>query len=147
MAKQKRRLEIATGTAGVSNQFIDMDFVNDAMVNLHGLHVSVALEPEDADANANGMVGVWVLPGGVIQNADLPQNIGAWGDEKFSQYLWGWEAWAASNQTPYHWNFRPKTSRNMARESRIVLHILNAGVSAGLVRQNSAITGFVTPVN
>ncbi len=147
MAQQKRRLEVSTGTQGIANSYVDMDFENDAMVNLHGLHVSVALEPQDQDANTNGIMGVWTLPGGVIQNADLPQNYGAWGNEDFSQYLWGWTTFTASNQTPFHWDFRPSTTRNKARGSRIVLQILTAGVSAGLVRVNTALTGFVTPVN
>jgi len=147
MAKQKRRLETATGTAGVSNNFIDMDFVNDAMVNLHGFRASIALEPENADANANGIIAIWDLPGGVIQNADLPAGFGDFGNEDFSQYLWGWTAWAASNQTPFQWDFAPTTTRNKARDSRVVAHILVNGVSAGLVRQNTLLTGFVTPVN
>ena len=145
MAKQKRRLEVATGTASVSNNFIDVDFVNDAMVNLHGLRVNVALEPQDAGANSNGIIAVWDLPGGVIQNTDLPLSFGAFGDEDFSQYLWGWTTFVASNETPYHWEFAPSTTRNKARDSRIVVQILLAGVSGGLVRHNTVITGFVTP--
>ncbi len=148
MAKsQKRRLEVSTGTIGIANAYIDLEFLNDAMVNIHGYRATVAIEPQDGDANANGILGVWVLPGGVIQNGDLPQNFGEWGDEDFSQYLWGYEVWAATNQTPYHWKFSPDTTRNMARGSRIVLHILQAGISAGVSRLNTSQTGFVTSVN
>ena len=145
MAKQKRRLEVATGQSGVSNNFIDMTFINDASVNLHGLRVGVAIEPENADANANGMICVWDLPNDLIQNTDLPLNFGAFGDEDHSQYIWGWIPWVASNQTPFHWEFAPNTTRNKARDSRIVVQILIAGISAGLARHNTSITGFVTP--
>jgi len=148
MAKnQKRRLEVTTGTAGVANSFIDMEFENDAMVNLHGYRATVAIEPQDADANSNGIMGVWVLPGGVILNGNLPQLYGEWGDEDFSQYLWGFKAWGATNQTPFHWEFSPTTTRNMARGSRIVLHILQAGISGGISRINTTQTGFVTSVS
>jgi len=143
---QKRRLESATGDFGIGNSFIDMEFIDDAMVNLHGLHVSVALEPENADANANGAIRVWVLPGGVIQNGDLPATFGAFGNEDFTQYIWGQVSWNCSNQTPYHWNFMPKTTRNMARGSRIVVQILLAGITAGELSQNTLITGFVSAV-
>jgi len=51
----------------------------------------------------------------------------------------------ATNQRPFFWNFRPKTSRNMARGSRIVVQILQEGISAGVSRQNTLITGHVTP--
>jgi len=145
MAKnQKKRLEVSTGATGIANSFIDMEFVNDAQVNMHGYIAQVAIEPENADANANGMVAVWVLPGGVIQNGDLPAFYGSFGDEDFSQYLWAFTPWTASNQTPFHWMFAPGTSRNMARDSRVVLQIRVEGVSAGQVRQNTTQSCFVT---
>jgi len=147
MSKQKRRLEVATGTPGIGNSFIDINFVNDAMVNFHGCRVNVALEPQDADANANGAIIVWVLPGGVIQNTDLPATFGGLGNEDFSQYIWGWTPFAVSNQTPFNWEFAPDTTRNMARDSRIVVQIRTEGISAGLVRQLTMITGFVTPTS
>ena len=143
---QKRRLEVATGTPGIGDSFIDIDFEDDAMVNFHGLRVNVALEPQNADANSNGVIAVWNLPGGVIQNSDLPTTFGAFGDEKFSQYLWGWTTWASSNQTPFHWEFAPATTRNKARDSRVVVQIHIAGITQGVMQQNTLITGFVTPV-
>jgi len=145
MAKlQKKRLEVSTGTAGISNSFIDMEFVNDANVNLHGYIAQVAIEPQDGEANCNGIIAVWVLPNALIQNADLPQFYGSFGDEDHGQYLWGFVPFAATNQTPYHWKFDPGTSRNMARDSRIVLQIRIEGISAGIARINSTQSGFVT---
>ncbi len=145
MAKlQKKRLEVSTGTSGIGNSFIDMQFVNDAMVNVHGYIAQVAIEPQDADANANGMIIVWSLPNDLITNADLPTSLGAAGNEEHSQYIWGWTTYATSNQTPFHWEFAPTTTRNKARDSRVVVQIIVNGLSAGLVRQNTLITGFVT---
>jgi len=141
---QKKRLEVSTSDPGISNNFIDMEFENDANVNVHGYIAQMAIEPQDADANANGIVGVWVLPGGIIQNADLPLTFAGWGNEDFGQYLWGMTPWTASNQTPFHWKFDPKTSRNMARDSRIVLHVRVEGITAGLVRLNTTQSAFVT---
>jgi len=144
MSKQKRRVEVATGTAGVSNNFIDIAFDNSTEVNVHSFRVDSAVEPQDTDANCNGIWAVWVLPGGVIQNTDLPLSFGAFGDEDFAPYLWGIGVFVASNQTPAHWEFTPKTSRNIQRGGRIVYHLLLAGVSAGLVRHNTSITCYTT---
>ena len=123
-----------------------MDFVDDANVNVHGYIAQAGIEPEDADANCNGIMGVFVLPGGVIQNTDLPSTYGLWGDEDHSQYLWGYVPFCASNQTPFHWKFAPKSSRNMARGSRIVFDIRIDGISAGLARIVTTQSCFVTSV-
>ena len=123
-----------------------MTFINDAQINLHGYRAEIALEPQDADANANGMVAVWVLPNMTIQNSDLPILYGEFGDEDRSQYLWALSPWIASNQTPTKWEFAPGTSRNMARDSRIVLQILVNGLTAGALRINTTQTGFVSSV-
>ena len=147
MATNKRRLEVSTSNPGISVNFIDMEFINDAMVNLHGYRAMLAIEPEDADANCNGIWAVWVLPNNTITNGQLPATYGAFGDEDRSQYLWGYGPFAATNQTPFHMEFAPKGTRNMARDSRVVLEIRIEGVSAGLVRLNTTQMGFVTQVN
>ena len=142
MAKSKRRVEVTTSAVGVSNNFIDVDFVDDAIVNVHGYIATVMVEPQDADANSNGILAVWVLPGGVIQNTDLPGTLSAYGNEDFAPYLWAMKTWGASNQTPFHWEFHPKTTRNMQRGSRIVLEVTQEGISAGLSRLNTSQTMF-----
>ncbi len=147
MVQNKRRIETSTGTPGApSVNFIDVTFENDTVVNVHGYRAEIALEPQDADANANGIVAVFVLPGGVIQNSDLPATIGDFGNEDFSPYLWGISPWVASNQTPFHWLFDPKSTRNMQRGSRIVLEVYIQGLSAGLARLNTTQTMFTSPV-
>ena len=146
MAKSKRRLEVTSSAPGVSNNFIDLEFLNDAMVNVHGYRAEAAFEPQDADANINGIWAVWVLPGQVIQNSDLPTTYGEFGNEDRTQYMWGYGPFAFSNQTPGNIKFTPKTTRNMARDSRIVFQIFIQGVSAGLVRLNTTQTCFVSGV-
>jgi len=135
---------VATGTSGIANNFIDIAFDDSTEVNVHSFRMESSVEPENADANCNGIWAVWVLPGGVIQNGDLPQNFGAFGNEDFAPYLWGMGVFTASNQTPATWSFTPKTSRNIQRGGRIVYHLLFAGVSAGLVRHNDCITCYTT---
>ncbi len=146
MAKSKRRIEVATGTATIGNSFIDISFDKGQVVNVHGFRMEMILEPQDADANTNGIVGIYVLPGGVIQNSDLPVAFGSFGDEKTAPYLWGILPFAASNQTPAHLMFTPKTTRNIQAGGRIVVDLRLEGISAGSVRQSTVITCFTTPV-
>ena len=146
MATNKRRMEVSTGTPGpASNNFIDVALENDTVVNVHGYRCMFAIEPQDGGANANGIWAVWVLPGGVIQNADLPTTYGAFGNEDFAPYLWGYGPFIASNETPQIVEFAPKTSRNIQRGGRIVLQVFIAGISAGLARLNTTQTFFTTP--
>jgi len=123
-----------------------MEFLNDAMVNVHGYRMQFGTEPTTGEANANGIWAVWVLPGKTIQNADLPTTYGEFGNEDRSAYLWGMGPWLSSNQTPNHVEFAPKGTRNMARDSRIVLQILVQGLSIGAIRINTTQTAFVTVV-
>ncbi len=147
MAKSKRRIEVATGTPGIGNSFIDIAFDKGQVVNVHGFRLDTVIEPQDADANANGILGVYVLPGGVVQNSDLPVTFGDFGNEDTAPYLWGIMPWAASNQTPDHIKFYPKTTRNIQAGGRIVVDLRMQGISAGLVRQSTVVTCFTTPVN
>ena len=142
--RNKRRIEIATGNPGISVNYVDMDFEHGTAVNIHGFRYACAIEPQDADANCNGIIGIYVLPGGVIQNSDLPSTFGTFGDEATSPYLWGIMPFVASNQTPAHLEFNPKTSRTMQRGGRIVAVLRIEGVSAGLVRHVQTLTCFTS---
>ncbi len=139
-------MEVATSNPTISNNFIDMDFIQGQAVNIHGFRTEFIAEPEDADANANGMWAVWVLPGGVIQNTDLPSSFGEYGNEDFAPYLWGMGPWAGSNQNPAHIIFAPKSTRNMQNGGRIVLEISISGLSAGLCCIRESLTCFTTPI-
>jgi len=141
-----RRMEVSSAAPGIGNSFIDMQFLDDSMVNLHGYIAQFSLEPQDAGANTNGIWAVWVLPNDTIQNSDLPVTFGDFGSEDRSAYMWGYGPVMASNETPQHVIFQPKGTRNMQRNSRVVLQILLQGVSAGLVRVNTTQSGFVTQV-
>jgi len=144
MSDQKRRTEIATGTPNIGNSFTDIEFDHGTAVNIHGLRVEFIGEPQDADANAHGVIGVYVLPAGVIQNSDLPVALGTFGNEDFAPYLWGIGLWAATNQTPAKWVFAPSTSRTLQRGGRVVVDLRIEGMSAGLLRQATLITCFTS---
>ncbi len=147
MAQNKRRLESSSNNPGISTNFIDVDFLDGTVVNVHGYRAMATIEPEVADANANGQWAVWVLPGGMVQNSDLPTSIGTLADEDRAPYLWGVGLWVASNQNPATIEFAPKTSRNIQRGGRIVFQILIAGITSGNVSLDTFQTMFTSNVN
>jgi len=143
--KNRRRIAASTDAkgAGTSEQ-LTMDFDESDVVNLHGFRAEAVLEPETENANANGTWAIYVLPGDIIQAADLPANIGQLNATDAAAYLWGAGVWAAANQTTDKIKFEPKTSRNIPNKGRVVFRVTFDGVSAGNVRINQLMTGFTT---
>ena len=124
-----------------------MDFEKGQTVNVHGFRASWVLEPEVENANATGLWAVWVLPGGVIQNSDLPQTFGDFGNEDFAPYFWGMGSWVATNQTGGMIEFALKSTRNIQSGGRIVFEILVGGLTSGAIRHRGVLTCFTTPVS
>ena len=141
--KERRRTEasqnaIAVGATG------NTTLVMDDTVNVHSVRVSVAIEPDTADANAHGM---WALvsraeAGGVLLDPTIA-NINA---ETATQSIWAIGSWAASNQTPYHFEVAPKTSRNITRGGAVRLSINNQGLTAGNLIASTVLTCHVRQI-
>ncbi len=148
MNTQRRRLETTSDSDAVLNSNsqnrLQLDINEGIATNVHGLRYCFSIEPENADANANGWWVVFCLPAGLVSaNTDLPSTIGTLGDDtELSPYMWGLGCWTASNQAPYHGEFNPSTSRNCQRNARIVLYIVKEGISAGNVRIIQTMTCF-----
>jgi len=144
MKTQRRRLDAQSDQEAVNNHStvtITQDETDAA--NMHGVHYCFSIEPENADANANGFWVLYCLPAGIINVAsDLPNNFADLDNEDFLPYVWGVGCWTASNQAPFHYEFAPSTSRNCQKGARIVARISVTGVSAGLVRINQTLTCF-----
>ncbi len=100
--------------------------------NAHNIIATIAIEPENADANATGK---WCLAMradvtiGVLTISDA--NIEA---ETFNPSIIAIGTWAATNQTPFNKELRLKTSRNCVGGQVLDLIVRNDGVSAGSVR-------------
>ncbi len=142
MKTQRRRLDAESTSSGIGQTTIQVQFDETDAVNFHGMHYCFSIEPENADANANGFWVVYCLPAGVISNSDLPQSFAQLDNEDFLPYVWGVGCWTASNQAPFHYEFAPSTSRNCQKGARILAVIDIEGVSAGNVRVNQTMTGF-----
>ena len=113
-------------------------------VNVHGLRYCFSIEPENADANANGFWLCLCLPAGILVGTDFPADFSQLDNEDFLPYVWGVGCWTASNQAPYHYEFTPSTSRNCQNDARIRCYIVKTGISAGSVRINQTLTCFTS---
>ena len=47
MVQNKRRTETSTSAPGISTNYIDVDFIDDTVVNVHGYRAMVAIEKRD----------------------------------------------------------------------------------------------------
>ena len=95
--------------------------------NIHGLRVEINVESEAMEANSNFHWAVYLLPGDIITNNQLLDFFAEFDDEDVTQYLWGQGLGMASNQTPFHMVFAPKTSRNVTKGGRVVARVFILG--------------------
>jgi len=150
MNPQRRLIDGSTVSISALNDpdgaALTLEFDEADAVNVHGLHWCLSIEPENADANANGFAIIYCFPAGIIDesNSNLPASFNDLDSKLFNPYVWGITCWTASNQAPYHYEFAPRTSRTCQRGARIVSAVVLTGVSAGAVRINQIITGFTT---
>jgi len=111
----------AETAAITTNQRLVLEYTAQRAQNVHGLRCEINIESEAMEANSNGSWQIYVLPGDIITGADTITAWDQWDDENITQYLWGAGLWMASNQTPFHTVFAPKTSRNLKKSSRIMV--------------------------
>ena len=148
MNVQRRRLNAESrANATLNDNSVDsVEIIMDegAAVNIHGMRFCGSIEPENADANANGFWIMYCFPADVIPTSSnqLPSNFADLDNEDFLPYVWGVGCWTASNQAPYHFEFAPRTSRTCQNGARIVGVIVKTGISAGSVRINTTLTCF-----
>ena len=148
MNTQRRRLVTNTSSNSSLNSTTADDFNltldESASVNVHGLRYCFSIEPENADANANGFWLCLCLPAGILTGNEFPTTFTNLDDEDFLPYVWGVGCWTASNQAPYHYEFTPSTSRTCQKGARIHAYVCKNGISAGAVRINQTMTCFTS---
>ncbi len=100
-------------------------------VNCSNIWGSISLEPENADANANGS---WVLYATQTRDTGITWNDATLNDEpEASTYIAG-GVWGATNQTPYNHTFSVgNVSRNIRKDCVLALQVFTIGISAGNV--------------
>ncbi len=113
-------------------------------VNCSNMWYSVSLEPENADANANG---TWVLYATIARDDGYTWNDTLMNDEPEATALIAAGVWAATNQTPFNiTGTAGRVSRNIRRDCRLGLQVYTKGISAGNVSARMFLACNVTTV-
>ena len=100
-------------------------------VNCSNIWASLSIEPENADANANGS---WALYATMTRDTGYTWNDTLFNDEPEATALIAAGVWAATNQMPFNHTFTAgKVSRNIRRDCQLALQIYTKGISAGNV--------------
>ena len=130
---QRARVHASSDSFGAGTEYSLIYTIDESNgVNVHGLRVSFIVEPENADANANGLWVLWCMPDEVP--AVPSPSTGLMELEGSNAFIWACGAYAASNQTPFCKDLDLQTSRNCQQGARVVLVVRREGVSAGNVR-------------
>jgi len=147
MARPQNRYLVGNSTAAGAGSGLNTELQFDDAVNVHGLRVDINIESEAMEANSNGYWIVYALPGDTIGGLDLPTSYSDLDNEDLQGYIWGIGNWMASNQTPFHHVFMPKTSRNLPRKGRVFCQVRVIGTLpiATNNRINTIISAFANP--
>ncbi len=137
---QRKRVHIQTSVV-VSTARVQLLATVDETngVNFHNVHFGYAVEPQNADANANGTWALFCIPDAV--SAVPSTAVSALELEGSNPFLWALGVWTASNQTPYtSGDFVIRSSRNCPRNGRLIMIVDVEGISAGDSRILSYLT-------
>ncbi len=132
---QAKRIQVAEGNLGAGGAInVALQPVGTAAreaVNYHNIWVGASAEPQDAAAN---MQGTWVL----FALEDPASSITTFTDaflnlETRNVFIIACGVYSASNESP--WTLPPtqiKTSRTLNQDGRLILQLVNTGITAGL---------------
>ncbi len=134
MVNEPKRIDVqedTIGVAGVASARFGpgTGTILRRLTNYHNIWFGFSVEPEVADANAQGKWVLWmknnvndtdpIWSGTVINSGDFNNLIIACG------------VWSASNQSPYTFSSQLKSSRNLVANMELVLTIRQDGISSG----------------
>ena len=98
-------------------------------VNFHNIWGSVTVEPQDADANAQGTWVLYILRENMVDTSFVDININ---NETNNAYIIACGVWSASNQSPFTISVHPETSRTLRPGDSLQLQSTVTGITAGL---------------
>ena len=116
-------------------------------VNCSNIWWDFTVEPENADANAQGVWVLYAINTDAIDFTTPIWNTGNLADQSLAGVVIAWGVWSCSNQSPF--NLHPqttKTTRNLRREGRLGLSVRSFGITAGNLSILSSLTCNVTSI-
>ena len=137
---QRKRIHVISETKSTGGTTVLAATVDETNgVNFHNVHFGVSVEPEVADANANGTWVLWCIPDAVSAVPGI--SVSLLEAEGSNPYLWAMGVWVAANQTGFNsLDNVIRSSRNCPAGGRLVLSIRVEGVTSG----NCRILGYIT---
>ena len=129
---QAKRIQVNEANNGVGAQIaVNLNVLTTPreMVNFHNIWVSVSVEPQNTDANAQGTWVLLTLRENQVFGLFNDSNVN---NEQANAYTIACGVWSASNQTPYNMTTQIKTSRNLNPGDALVLISTVTGITAGL---------------
>ncbi len=113
--------------AGVFNEVVYNITVD--KVNCFNIWGSISIEPENADANAQGS---WILYATKTRDSGITWNDTQLNDEPEAETIIAAGVWGATNQTPFNHTFSAgSVSRNIRGQCLLALQVFQTGISAG----------------
>ncbi len=98
-------------------------------INYHNIWASITVEPENADANAQGTWALFILRANQTSPTLTDANVN---NELFNSQIIACGVWGASNQSPYNSPpINPKTSRTLQAGESVGLISTVTGITAG----------------
>jgi len=150
---QTQRKRIASGrqdnpVTEIAINVVQMILDTEGSVNLHGLNVTMGVSPRGPDETLVGRWYVAVVPKSVaedstIRNAWIAQmntitSANAVLDS--SEFIWGAGSFVCAEQSTFHLQFSPQTSRNVKEGSRIFVLAVADAVSGAVDDWDAAAT-------
>jgi len=129
---QAKRIRVAEGNnpAGAATAVtVQVPASPKEEVNFHNIWMSVSVEPEGADVNAQGTWVLFFISDSAVGDpsfVDVTLNL-----ETANAKIIACGVWSASNQSPYNYSTQIKTSRNVPAGGRLVLKNTVTGATSG----------------
>ncbi len=142
---QAKRIQVSEGTLGVAGSLhttliAPLDPRED--INFHNIWGGITVEPENADANAQGSWVLWVKRENA---ASIGFSDAIINGELSNAVIIACGVWSASNQHPFtSESIHPMTSRTLNAGDTLQLSVHQTGISAGLSSVRSILCAHVT---
>jgi len=134
MVQEPRRINVANeddNVGGQSSARFGPSTEVRRQVNYHNIWWTIGLEPENADANAQGFWILWIKKDATASDpAFTTANLNA---ETFNQRIIALGQWSATNQSPFNMSSHLNSSRNLLPGEELVITVRSEGITAGQV--------------
>ena len=151
MTPQRKRIlcqRVSTTAIELTTTIVKMDFVDAPAVNIHGVNITMGWSPFGPDETLVGRWYVLNLPpsiaGGVTLLNQWLANLAtislANDFTDSNEFIWGSGSVVCAEQSTFQHTFSPKTSRNMKKDSSLLVVFVADAISGVIDNWDGAAT-------